>query len=244
MKNQLLMMNYILLIFTIFALVSCHQRSDDRSGEVSVRIVLQASLEERREELQRDVNNARENIRDFSEKYGWEEMTREEFMDSVMIFDTKDLFDKTLLTLAEVDTSINLPETYCGALEKRTLIAMSPDYYSAVYPEGIEDKSYEKLLTHEIAHRLHVRVLQGDEEAMGPVWFYEGFAIYAANQFSGADTILSKEEMIELMKNPDRGSYLKYNFIFRYFLQRISLKELIAKAKNEDFNDGLILLMD
>jgi hypothetical protein len=31
---------------------------------------------------------------------------------------------------------------------------------------------FEKLLTHEMAHRLHIRILDGSEEAMGPVWFY------------------------------------------------------------------------
>ena len=50
--------------------------------------------------------------------------------------------------------------------------------------------------------------------------------------------------MFELMKNPERGSYEKYNYIFRYFAKRIALSELIAKAKDDDFNDWLILKID
>ena len=100
------------------------------------------------------------------------------------------------------------------------------------------------MLTHEIAHRLHVRILKGDEEAMGPIWFYEGFAMYVANQFSESDMSLSKEEMIKIMIDSDRGSYVKYNYIFRYFAEKFPLKELILKAKNENFNEELILMLN
>ena len=139
---------------------------------------------------------------------------------------------------------MELPETYCGALEKRTLLVVSPEYYSKVYPEGIETNSYEKLLTHEIAHRLHIKILKGDEEAMGPIWFYEGFAMFVADQFSKSEVKLSKEEMIEIMNNPDRGSYSNYCYIFRYFVNKVPLKEMIFKAKNVNFNEELILLLN
>jgi len=58
----------------------------------------------------------------------------------------------------------------------------------------------------------------------------------SSNQFSESDIILSKEEMIKIMKEPDRGSYVKYNYIFRYFVKKVPLKELILKAKDERFN--------
>jgi hypothetical protein len=247
-------MKYILICLIAIGAFSCNhqkqgQNTDDEKSIVqngsknTIPIILPYSLENRRDELQTYVNNARINIRKFSGKYGWKDLTKEDFMDSVIIFDDKNVFNITLLKLAGADTTMNLPDTYCAALERRTLLSVSPEFYSKVFPEGIEEKSFEKLLTHEIAHRLHVRILKGDEEAMGPIWFYEGFAMYVANQFSESDMRLSKEEMIKIMIDPDRGSYVKYNYIFRYFAEKIQLKELILKAKNKNFNDELILLL-
>ncbi|OFX36456.1 MAG: hypothetical protein A2X08_14665 [Bacteroidetes bacterium GWA2_32_17] len=246
-------MKYISISLIAIILISCNNRNQNsineklvtqNSDQISISLVLPSSLENRRIEFQANVNSARINIRNFAKKYEWDALTKEEFIDSVMIFDNKNSFNITLLKLAEADTIMKLPDTYCAALEKRTLVSVSPELYAKVYPEGIEDLSFEKLLTHEIAHRLHVRILNGNEEAMGPIWFYEGFAMYAANQFSESDIVLSKEEMINIMREPDRGSYIKYSYIFRYFVNKVSLKELISKAKNELFNEELILMLN
>lgn len=219
------------------------QSGDPINESVSIPLILPDSLESRRKEFLEYVNAARANIISFAKEYGWEDFTKVEFMERVIIFDNKNEFDLTLLKLAEADTSEHLPDTYCAALEKRTLISVTPEYFSEVYPEGNEERSFEKLLTHEIAHSLHIRILNGEEKAMGPIWFYEGFAIYAADQFSKSDVILSNEEMIKIMKDPVRESYVKYNYIFRYFVNIIPLKELIFKAKDEHFNDELILML-
>lgn len=245
-------MKYFIISFVFAVIViSCNDKKQSQNNvnneliiqnkeQIFIPVILSNSLKSRRKEFEKHVDTARKNIKDFSKKYDWEDLTKEDFMDSVMIFDDKNTFNVTLLTIAGVDTSIQLPDTYCAALESRILLAVSPEFYSKVYPEGIEEKSYEKLLTHEIAHRLHIRILNGNEEAMGPIWFYEGFAMYAANQFSESKITLTKEKMIEIMNNPDRGGYINYNYIFRYFAERIPLKELIFKAKNENFNDELI----
>lgn len=246
-------MRRILIPLIIVMTVSCNfqsqhreykKRSDQNDQYRAIPLVLPESMDKRRSEFQACLEGALKNIKNFAEKNGWQDLTTESFFDSAMIFDSKTAFNNTLLKLAEADTSIELPETYCAALEKRTLVAVSPEFYAQVYPEGIEEDSYEKLLTHEIAHRLHIRILNGREEAMGPVWFYEGFALFAADQFKKSKVILDKNEMFELMKNPERGSYEKYNYIFRYFAKRIALSELIAKAKDDDFNDWLILKID
>lgn len=225
-------------------ITSDYKNRDQNSASVSVPLILPDSLESRRIEFLDYVNAARVNIISFAKEYGWGVLTKEEFMDRVIIFDDKNEFNLTLLKLAEADPTKHLPDTYCAALEKRTLISVTPEYFSEVYPEGNEDRSFEKLLTHEIAHRLHIRILNGEEKAMGPIWFYEGFAIYAAYQFSKSGIILSTDEMIKEMKDQDRGSYIKYNYIFRYFLNIIPLEELISKAKDENFNEELILMLN
>lgn len=197
-------------------------------------LVLPESLVSRKNELDSMVRYALEQLSAFAVRYGWDSLVREPIMDSVMIFDDKKLFDKTLLILGDADTTMILPDTFCGALEKRTLTVMTPEYYARVYPEGIEKHSYEKLLIHEMAHRLHIRILNGNEEAMGPVWFYEGFAIFAADQFAESNVQLSDSERMEIMNDPERGSYLKYGAIFRYYASKFAVPELVRNAGKTD----------
>lgn len=83
-----------------------------------------------------------------------------------------------------------------GVLENRRLMAVAPQMYHDSYPDGREKNAYEKLLAHEIFHRLHVRILNGNEESMGPVWFFEGFAIYAADQFSESHAKMTDSEIM------------------------------------------------
>ncbi len=202
-------------------------------------LILSPSLEPRRSEFEGYIVKAMENVRAFAAKYGWSSLVHESFFDKVMIFEDKQEFNRTLLKLCGMDEGMILPDSYCGALEERNLIAVSPEYYAKVYPQGIEPDSYVKLLTHEICHRLHVRILNGDEEAMGPVWFFEGFAIFAADQFTRSKIKLTEDEIWGIVGNPERGSYEKYSHVFKYFVNKIPLKELVANAKRDDLNDWL-----
>ena len=205
----------------------------------SYELLLPASLEPRRAEFEGYIAKAMENVRAFAAKYGWSSLVHESFFDKVMIFDVKKDFDRTLLKLCKMDPGMVLPESYCGALEERNLIAVSPEYYDKVYPAGREPDSFIKLLTHEICHRLHVRILNNDEEAMGPVWFFEGFAIFAADQFTQSKIKLTEADIWNIVNDPDRGSYEKYSHVFKYFADKIPLKELVANAKREDLTDWL-----
>ena len=209
------------------------------SSRSNTEIILPESLETRRVEFEDYLGKGIEIIDSFALQQGWEKHTRKSFIDRVMIFDDKKEFDRTLLQLAGVDPDLELPETYCAALEQRVLVLVTPEIYSRVFPEGLEEDSYSKLIAHEIAHRLHIIVLDGDEEAMGQVWFYEGLAIYIAGQFEKTELNLSRELMLEIMNNPERGDYRNYGYTFRYFAERNSLAELITKAGDENFNQWL-----
>ncbi len=209
-------------------------------SNVSMKIVLPDNLKNREEEFAKNISEALAQVILFAQKNNFWEKTNIAFFDSAMIFDDKKTFDLELLKLAGADTTMQLPETYCGTIEKRTLLLVVPEYYSKIYHEGVEPNSFTKLIAHEMAHRLHIDILDGNEEAMGPIWFYEGFAIFVADQFKASTIKLSKAEMVEVMKNPERGSYLKYNYIFRYFVNIFPLNELISKSKDEDFNSWLI----
>ncbi|MCA9791393.1 MAG: hypothetical protein KC910_06345, partial [Candidatus Eremiobacteraeota bacterium] len=90
------------------------------------------------------------------------------------------------------------------------------------------------------AHRLHVRILGGDEQAMGPVWFFEGFAVYASDQFVGAE--LAPPELPKVVASSQRGSYRSYRALMNYLVSRTDLPELVQWAKEPDFADQLKLL--
>jgi hypothetical protein len=181
--------------------------------------------------------DAQRRLRHFAETHAWGEHVTESFADRAEIFDDKARFDQVLKALTDTDPAMDLPATFSAALENRVLLCVSPELYGKNFPEGIEEKSYEKLMTHEMAHRLHIRILDGNEEAMGPVWFFEGFAIYAAGQFE--DSRLDHEEIWHVIQSTDRGSYKKYGAVIRYLLERIPIHDLVAHAGDNDFVEWL-----
>ncbi len=179
--------------------------------------------------------SARRRLIHFARQHGWGEYIHQPFAKRAQIYDDKAKFDRDLLEINGLDTTIELPRTYCAALEKNILFSVSPDLYRTLYPEGEEQNAFEKLLAHEMAHRLHIRILGGDEDAMGPVWFYEGFALYAANQFEGLTLQMSPGEIWDLAGSEERGDYRRYAFMFHYFVGRIPLQQLVEMARETDF---------
>jgi len=112
-------------------------------------------------------------------------------------------------------------------------MSVSPDIYGTIYPQGIEPHSFVKLITHEMAHRLHIRILNGDEDAMGPLWFFEGFSIYAADQFR--DVTVNEDDIRAVIQDNERHSYLTYGATIRYFLDHVPLREMVELAGGEGF---------
>jgi hypothetical protein len=209
------------------------------AGVYDISLLLDGSLEPKRLALQRTLWLAQRRLRDFALQHGWGIHVQEPFAVQAQIFSAKQSFDRALLELCNMDINIELPATYCAALEKNILLCVSPELYQQVYPEGVEEDSFEKLLAHEMAHRLHIRVLGGDEEAMGPVWFYEGFALYAANQFERSLLYLSSDDIWNIVGVKERGNYQQYATVFRYFLSKVSLQQLVEMAGQQDFIDRL-----
>lgn len=202
-------------------------------------LILSKSLETQRSELEQALISSQRRIRDFAKQYGWKHLTKESFADRAEIYDNKVEFDQALIRLTRTAPSVEIPKTYSAVLEKRVIISVSPELYTQNYPEGIEDKYFEKLIAHEIAHSLHIRILDGNEDAMGPIWFFEGFAIYAAGQFENYSFELGPKEIWEIVRSNERRSYKKYGAVFRYFLKKASIKDLIEKAGTADFLEWL-----
>lgn len=200
-----------------------------------VPLTLSVSLEPQRALLEQALQDAARRLASFAGRCGWQAYVKEGFCDSAEIYDSKEAFDATLLELCGYPPDTKLPETYSAALEKRILIAVSPEIYAKNYPQGIEEASYEKLLCHEMAHRLHIRILGGDEDAMGPVWFFEGFAIYASGQFEANSRLLEIKEIEAIISNPERGDYRLYGALLRTLLRFTSIQDLVERAGGMDF---------
>lgn len=146
-------------------------------GVYKILLVLAKSLEPQRDELEETLLLAQRRLRAFAVRNGWDNFVRERFADRAEIYDDKGAFDIAFCRLGNVDPSIELPRTYSAALEKGVFIAVSPELYSKNYPEGVED-------------------------AMGPIWFYEGFAIYAAGQFETFS--LDSTEIWKIVRSTER----------------------------------------
>jgi hypothetical protein len=213
-------------------------------GVYRVQWILPKSLEHSRSQFEQILLSAQRRIVRFAKKTGWEDLTKESFFDHAEIFDSKEAFDEALAKASGMSTPVQFPKTYSAALENRMLMAVSPKLYDENYAEGIEKDSYEKLIAHEIAHRLHIRILNGNEDAMGPTWFFEGFAIYAADQFKKHSSRSDAAEIKRIIESQERQSYRKYGYAFRYFARKATIKELIEHAGKKDFQKWLMDITD
>jgi hypothetical protein len=208
-------------------------------GVYDIPMWLSESLEPQRPVLQKTILAAQRRLRIFSQRHHWQHHTQEPFAKRFRVHSDKAAFDHDLLEICGLDPTLELPPTYCAALEQGVLMSVSPELYRNLYPEGDEENAFEKLLTHEMAHRLHIRILNGDENAMGAVWFYEGFALYAAGQFEKNAPPLKMTEIWDIVNDPERGSYKKYASVFQYFVHKASIHQLVENAAKDEFLEWL-----
>ncbi len=215
---------------------ACAQQPRPRDTRApSPPVVLPASLSSERAALEEDVRAGHERLRAFAHRFRWDGYAREPFASRVEIFDDKARFDERLRSLSGAPADTKFPSTFTAALEQGVLVVCSPEIYARSYADGVEPHSYEKLVAHELAHRLQLRLLGGKDDEMGPVWFYEGFAVYAADQFAADGAEPTPDELWAVIENPKRGSYRVYGRLMRHLLKRIPLPELVEQARRPDF---------
>ena len=208
-------------------------------GVFDVPILVEADLERQRAQLRDFLLSAQRRLRRFAHRFGWDSRVREPFAQQAHFYAHKSSFDQDLRQIGGLDPDFTIPSTYCAALEQGVLVVVSPALYRSLYPEGDEQNAFEKLLTHEMAHRLHIRILGGNEQAMGPVWFYEGFALYAAGQMEDSAPGLSPEEIWKVVGAEERQDYRRYVTVFHYFLRCASLQQLVERAGQAGFQEWL-----
>ena len=207
-------------------------------GVFRIPMALPDSLECDRKLLEEEFARAQRRLVIFASGHGWHRHIEGCFAERAEIYDTQEGLIGALERVTGMDAAGRLPAAFSAALENGVFMSVSPEVYAEIFPEGVEPRSFEKLIAHEMAHRLHIRILGGNEAAMGPVWFYEGFAIYAAGQLEHA--VVDPGEIKEIVVRTERGNYLKYSAVIRHFLRRSSLPELVDRAGKIDFIDWLM----
>ena len=205
------------------------------------------SLEAERAGYQAEVSRALMEVSRFFEAVGFEVYPRD-LVDSVVLFDkssdARNYFARTLGAAAE-----NLPDTFAGTVDGRTLYLISRDAYRDIwkrlYPEWPwTDGTYRSLIVHELAHRAHEAVAiskMGSAEAMGPPWFFEGLAMYCAGQFEEKRPPMTRDEILKLVRAPSGppDSYPLYAGLVRSLAAEFSLKDLILRASEPGFPEVL-----
>jgi predicted esterase len=199
-------------------------------------------LEGRRGEFARAVAQASALVDEFAREHGWQAQAQRPLLRSVEIYERQqDLWARILALHGLPEQPLPTPQLQ-AALEEGVLLAVTPEASAALAPAyARQPDAWPRLLAHEMIHRLHVEILEGDEEAMGPPWFFEGFAVLGAGQ--ELDTglyVQSAAEALALAHDTTSPEvYARYEAAVRYFARHIPLPELVAAAGRPDFEGWL-----
>lgn len=200
----------------------------------AIPLELPPAEEERRNWFETIISNAQRRISEFASDYLWDMYVTTPLIKKFQVC-TKEQFDKEVILAFQLDPETNIPKTYSAVIANDVLLAVIPETYAENYPDGQEEEAYEKLLAHELAHALHIRILEGKEEEMGPRWFYEGFALLAANQLQHVPEKISKEDMQKIINTDESVSYVYYRRIMDELLCQMDLKNAVTCARSQSF---------
>jgi len=185
------------------------------------------------------INQALSELKNTAHKHNFDSFVKVEFLDEVIIYDKQVDFISKIVKLYPYYKKEFLPSSISAIIENKVLYIISKEEYERVYPiEGETPLGYTRLIIHELAHQLHIRLLNDNEEGMGPRWFYEGFALHIANQFP--DAKIDKKLAIDIIEHQLNVSYIDYAAIFRLLLKTFSLNELLYNINNKEMIDRII----
>lgn len=116
----------------------------------------------------------------------------------------------------------DVPDTFGGVATNDRFFLASPDLFRTTWDKLYgaatwEERTYHRLMLHELTHTAHAQYaakVLGDEEKMGPSWFFEGFACYSAGQFS-EQPALSKADFARQLAEIQAGKKVGYQTFAR-----------------------------
>jgi hypothetical protein len=188
------------------------------------------------------VLRAEQIVRGFAGRYGWLNYLRKPAFESVEIFGSQLDLWRRVQQMENLPAEQEMPTSALAAgVEKGILLAVTPEEYMKIRPEYASlPRAWRRLLAHEMAHQLHERLVK-EPDAMGPTWFFEGFALVAAGQnlCRGVPRIESFDEAMSCASRVGTGSYVFYELALRFFLRRIPIGKMIREAGSKNFEDWL-----
>ncbi len=197
-------------------------------------------IDKNNQNMESQIQNALDRIKAFVDANHLSTGGVKQLVTNAIIYDKYDIFLKDVIPLLDLPKDVIAQASISGTIINRVLYIVSPRLYTDIYPiEGQTVLGYEKLITHELAHQLHIDILNGDEDKMGPRWFYEGFAIHVAHQFVDKKA-LDKKQIIKIIENELNVTYDQYASLFEEVLKIYELKEIIKIADKESFKNELI----
>jgi hypothetical protein len=167
--------------------------------------------------------------------HGWKEEVAHPFLVRALIFDSREAFQHEVRRRFSLPLAQAIPGSYAAIIQAGVFCGVSREIYAGQYGGAPERDYYEKLICHELCHELHIRILNYREELMGPVWFYEGFAIYGSGQFEGSIPELTEQEIWKIAESTKRMNYRNYAAMMRFFLRFAALREMVVRAGTVDF---------
>lgn len=204
------------------------------------RVALPAELEHERRRYEAYVDDATALLERFAREHAWEAHVATAVPSVVEVYRDQQSLWRRLRAAFALPPRTPLPTpTLAGAVVGDALAVLTPDAYARVAPHyGAAAGAYVRLIAHELAHRLHVAILAGDEDAMGPRWFYEGFAVLASGDLQG----LPEPDLATLwasLHDDGPGAYARYGAALRRLARTVPLPELVAAAGRDDFEGWL-----
>lgn len=197
---------------------------------------LPAQLEGQRHHYETLVRAAVATVGRFARAHGWGDAATRALPRAVEVhLDQPSLWRRLRDAFGLPDDAPLPTSALAGAVAGDDLIVVTPEAYACIAPAYAGTPgAYVRLLAHEFAHRLHVAVLDGDEDAMGPRWFYEGFAVVASGDLVDvAEPALS--ELWAWLHDEGPGAYARYGAALRRVQRAVPLPELVVEAGRPDF---------
>jgi len=206
---------------------------------VAARLVLPPTEEPRRGWYADEVVAAHAAVSAFAAAHGWADRVRPFFRRVEVFADQAGLWTRLRVSFGLPDDAPLPTPSLAGALEQGVLTVVTPEVYARVQPRyGAVPGAYARLLAHEMAHRLHIAVLDGDEARMGPTWFYEGFAVVASGDLIGLEAETA-DDLWRHVRAEGAGAYARYAAALRFLAARVPLQELVARAGEAGFESWL-----
>lgn len=157
----------------------------ERLNDVVRAISLPEAIQEQQDWYAAQVVAAQQIVGNFAQQHGWQARMRVFFERGVEIYLSQEGLWQRICEVHGLPLTTALPTPgLAAALEQGVLMAVTPELYAQVQPQyGAAEGAYVRLLAHEIAHRLHIAVLDGDEEAMGPHYILRAEANVAIERY-------------------------------------------------------------